>query len=325
MERREFIALLAGAAAWPVAARAQQPTVPVIGFLSFRSANESAGSVAAFRQGLSEIGYSEGRNVQIAFRWAEGQKDRLPVLAADLVDNLHAAVIFAAGGGPSALAAKAATKIIPIVFTYGADPEQAGIVASLSRPEENITGVTWFGDLLGGKCLAFLRDVVPDISTAGLLTNPSDPDASSTRADVQDAAHRLNLKLVVVDASSEREIDAAFAMFAQQQIGALVIASDPFLLSRREQIVSLAARYPMAAPNREFVAAGALMTYGNNLVEAYRHAGLYVGRILRGAKPSDLPVERLTKFELVINLKTAKSLGLTVPLGLLNAADEVIE
>jgi putative ABC transport system substrate-binding protein len=326
MRRREFIALIGGAAVtWPHTARAQQPTVPVIGFLSFRSANESAGSVTAFRQGLSEIGYSEGRNVHIAFRWAEGQKDRLPVLAADLVDNLHVSVIVAAGGGPSALAAKAATKTTPIVFTYAADPVQAGIVASLNRPEENITGVAWFGGDLAGKCLAFLHDVVPNISTAGLLTNPSDPEESSQRADAQEAANRFNLKLVVMNASTEREIDAAFATFAQQQIGAVVVASDPFLFSRRVQIVSLAARYPMAAMYREFVAAGGLMSYGNSVVEAYRHAGLYVGRILRGTKPSDLPVERLTKFELVINLKAAKSLGLKVPPTLQIAADEVIE
>ena len=326
MRRREFITLLGGAAiTWPSTARAQQPTVPVIGFLSFRSANKSAGSVTAFRQGLSEIGYNEGRNVHIAFRWAEGQKDRLPVLAADLVDNLHVSVIVAAGGGPSALAAKAATKTTPIVFTYAADPVQAGIVASLNRPEENITGVAWFGGDLAGKCLAFLHDIVPNISTAGLLTNPNDPEESSQRADAQEAARRFNLKLVVMNASTEREIDAAFATFAQQQIGAVVVASDPFLFSRRVQIVSLAARYPMAAMYREFVAAGGLMSYGNSVVEAYRHAGLYVGRILRGAKPSDLPIERLTKFELVINLKAAKSLGVNVPPGLLSAADEVIE
>ena len=326
MRRREFITLLGGAAVtWPQTARAQQPTVPVIGFLSFRSANEFAGSVTAFRQGLSEIGYSEGRNVHIAFRWAEGQKDRLPVLAADLVDNLHVSVIVAAGGGPSALAAKAATKTTPIVFTYAADPVQAGIVASLNRPEENITGVAWFGGDLAGKCLAFLHDIVPSISTAGFLTNPNDPEESSQRADAQEAAHRFNLKLVVMNASTEREIDAAFATFAQQQIGAVVVASDPFLFSRRGQIVSLAARYPMAAMYREFAAAGGLMSYGNSVVEAYRHAGLYVGRILRGTKPSDLPVERLTKFELVINLKAAKSLGLNVPPSLEIAADEVIE
>src|SRR6476646_752146 len=326
MRRREFITLLGGAAVtWPHIARAQQPPVPVIGFLSFRSANESAGSVSAFRQGLSEVGYSEGRNVHIAFRWAEGQKDRLPGLAKELAENLRVAAIVSAGGGPSALAAKAATKTIPIVFTYAADPVQAGIVARITRPDENVTGIAWFGGDLAGKCLAFLHDVAPTISTAGLLTNPSNPEESSQRADAQDAARRFNLKLVVMNASSEREIDVAFATFAQQQIGALVVASDPFLFSRRVQIVSLAARYPVAAMYREFVAAGGLMSYGNSVVEAYRHAGLYVGRILRGAKPSDLPIERLTKFELVINLKAAKSLGLKVPPTLQIAADEVIE
>jgi putative ABC transport system substrate-binding protein len=301
--------------------------MPVIGFLSFRSANESAGSEAAFREGLSEIGYSEGRSVHIAFRWAEGQKDRLPVLASDLVDNLRVAVIAATGGGPSALAAKAATKTVPIVFTYNGDPVKAGIVASLNRPEGNITGVTWFGADLAGKRLALFHDVVPNISTIGFLTNPSDPDESSQPADAQDAARQLNLKLVVINASTEREIDAAFATFAQQQVGAVVIASDPFFITRREQIVSLAARQRMPGiyPLREYVAAGGLMSYGNSLKEAFRHAGLYVGRILRGAKPSDLPVERLTKFEFIINLTTAKALGMTVPASFLSLADELIE
>jgi putative tryptophan/tyrosine transport system substrate-binding protein len=218
--------------------------IPVIGFLSFRSANESANSEAAFREGLSEIGYSDGRNVHIAFRWAEGQKDRLPVLVTDLVDNLHVAIIVAAGGGPS-IAAKAATKTIPIVFTFGADPVKAGIVVNLSRPEENITGITWFGGDLAGKRVALLHDIAPNISTIGFLANPSDPDESSQRADVEGVASRLNLKLVVMNASTEREIDMAFATFAQQQVGAVVIASDPYLFSRREQIVSLAARQAM--------------------------------------------------------------------------------
>jgi putative ABC transport system substrate-binding protein len=328
MRRRDFITVISGAAAgWPFAARAQQTNIPVIGFLSFRSANESAGSEAAFREGLSEIGYSEGRSVHIAFRWAEGQKDRLPVLASDLVDNLRVAVIAATGGGPSALAAKAATKTVPIVFTYNGDPVKAGIVASLNRPEGNITGVTWFGADLAGKRLALFHDVVPNISTIGFLTNPSDPDESSQPADAQDAARQLNLKLVVINASAEREIDAAFATFAQQQVGAVVIASDPFFITRREQIVSLAARQRMPGiyPLREYVAAGGLMSYGNSLKEAFRHAGLYVGRILRGAKPSDLPVERLTKFEFIINLTTAKALGMTVPASFLSLADELIE
>ena len=210
VRRREFIKFFGGAAfAWPHSARAQQPVVPVIGFLSFRSANESAGSVSAFRQGLSEVGYSEGRNVHIAFRWAEGQKDRLPGLATELVENLHVAAIVSAGGGPSALAAKAATKTIPIVFTYAADPVQAGIVASLNRPEGNITGIAWFGGDLAGKCLAFLHDVVPRISTFGFLTNPNDPEELSQRADAEEAARRFNLKLVALNASTEREIDEA--------------------------------------------------------------------------------------------------------------------
>jgi len=328
MRRRDLIKGIAGsAAAWPFAAIAQQPAIPVIGFLSFRSANESAGSEAAFRQGLSEIGYSEGRSVHIAFRWAEGQRDRLRALAADLVDNLRVAVIAATGGGPSALAAKAATKTIPIVFTYGADPVKAGIVASLNQPEENITGVTWFGGDLAGKRLALLHDVVPNISTVGLLINPRNPEDSSQAADAQDAARRFDLKLVVMNAGTEREIDTAFATFAQQQVGAVVVGSDPFLVTRREQTISLAGRHRMATmcPVREYVAAGALMSYGNSLTEAYRHAGLYVGRILRGAKPSDLPIERLTKFEFVINLTTAKALGLNIPASFLSLADELIE
>jgi putative tryptophan/tyrosine transport system substrate-binding protein len=328
MRRRDLVKGLVGSAAtWPIVAVAQQSAIPVIGFLSFRSANESASVEAAFREGLSDIGYSEGRDVHIAFRWAEGQKDRLPVLAKDLVDNLHVAIIAATGGGPSALAAKAATKTIPIVFTFGADPVKAGIVASLNRPEDNMTGVTWFGADVAGKRLALLHDIVPNLTTAGLLANPSDPDDSSQRADVQDAARRLNLKLVVMNASTEREIDASFATFAQQQVGAVVGGSDPFLASRREQIVSLAARLGMPGiySSRDYVTAGGLMSYGNSLAEAYRHAGLYVGRILRGAKPADLPIERLTKFEFVINLTAAKALGLTVPASFLSLADELIE
>jgi putative tryptophan/tyrosine transport system substrate-binding protein len=328
MRRRDLVKGIVGSAAtWPVVAVAQQPAIPVIGFLSFRSANDAADSEAAFRQGLSEIGYSDGRSVHIAFRWAEGKKDRLPVLAADLVDNLHVAVIAATGGGPSALAAKAATKTVPIVFTYNGDPVKAGIVASLNRPEGNITGVTWFGADLAGKRLALFHDVVPNIPTVGLLVNPSDPEDSSQQADAQDAARRLNLKLVVMNASTEREIDAAFTRFAQLQVGAVVVGSDPFFVTRREQIVSLAARQtmPTMCSVREYVAAGCLMSYGNSLREAYRHAGLYVGRILRGAKPSELPIERLTKFEFVINLTTAKALGLTVPASFLSLADELIE
>ena len=279
MRRRDLIRGIAGSAIGrPLAAFAEQSAIPVIGFLSFRSANESAGSEAAFREGLSEIGYSEGRSVHIAFRWAEGQKDRLPVLAADLVDNLRVVVIAALGGGPSVLAAKAATKTIPIVFTFGADPVKAGIVASLNRPEENITGVTWFGGDLAGKRLAFLHDVVPNISTVGLLINPSDPEESSQQADAQDAARRFKLKLVVLNASNEREIDAAFATFAQQLVGAVISGSDPFLLSRRGQIISLAARHGMPGiySVREYVTAGGLMSYGNSLTEAYRRVGLYV-------------------------------------------------
>jgi len=313
--------------AWPLAARAQQPAIPVIGFLNFRSAAESAGAEAAFRAGLSEIGYVEGRNVHIAFRWAEGRHDRLSALAADLVDNLHVAVIAALGGGPSALAAKAATKTIPIVFTYGADPVKAGIVASFNNPERNITGVSWFSGDLAGKRLTLLHDIVPSAATMGLLHDPNLPESHSEAEEAQIAAGRLNLKITILDASTEQEINAAFGTLAEKHVGALVIGAGPFFLSRREQIVGLAARQaiPTVFSTREGVAAGGLMSYGNSNTEAYRHAGLYVGRILRGAKPSDLPVERLTKFEFVINLTTAKTLGLTIPASFLSLADELIE
>jgi putative tryptophan/tyrosine transport system substrate-binding protein len=327
MKRREFITLIGGAAIWPLAASAQQPALPVIGFLSFRSANESATSVAAFREGLSEIGYADGRSVNIAFRWAEGHIDRLPQLAADLVDNLRVAVIAAVGGGPSALAAKAATKTIPVVFTYGADPVKAGIVTSLNRPEDNITGITWFGGDLAGKRVALLHDLVPTAATMALLVNPSVPEGQSEPPDAQDAARQFNLKLLVLNASTEREIDTAFATIAQQQVGAVLVGTDPFFYSQREQIVSLAARHAIPAIyiDRLFVTAGGLVSYGNSVTEAYRHAGLYVGRLLRGAKPSDLPVERLTKFEFVINLTTSKALGLMIPASFLSLADELIE
>jgi putative ABC transport system substrate-binding protein len=327
MRRREFIRVIGGGATiWPLAARAQQPA-PVIGFLSFRSANESAAAEAAFRAGLSEIGYFEGRNVHIAFRWAEGRRDRLSTLAADLVNNLHVAVIAATGGGSSALAAKAATKTTPIVFTYGADPVKAGIVASLNNPERNVTGISWFSGDLAGKRAALLHDSVPTAGTMALLINPNDPESQTEPPDALEAARRLNLKLVVLNASTEREIDTAFAAAAQQQVGAIVTSGDPFFLSRREQIVGLAARHAIPAiySNREYVAAGGLMSYGNSNTEGYRHAGLYVGRILRGATPSDLPVERLTKFEFVINLTTAKTLGLSIPASFLSLADELIE
>jgi putative tryptophan/tyrosine transport system substrate-binding protein len=327
MRRREFIAALGSAAAWPLRARAQQPAIPVIGFLSFRSPNESASSVAAFGAGLSEIGYVEGPSVQIAFRWAEGHKDQLPVLVADLVDNVRVAVIAAVGGGPSALVAKTASKTIPIVFTFGADPVKAGIVASLNRPEENITGITWFGGDTGGKRLALLHDLVPTATAIALLVNPSNPDGQSEPPDTQDAARRFNLKLVVLNASTEREIDTTFAAIAQQQAGALIVGNDPFFQSRREQIVGLAGRHAIPAiyPDRDYVTAGGLVSYGNSVTEAYHHAGLYVGRILRGAKPSDLPVERLSKFEFVINLTTAKALGITIPASFLSLADELVE
>jgi putative tryptophan/tyrosine transport system substrate-binding protein len=328
MRRRDLIkGITTSAAAWPIAVFAQQPAIPVIGFLSFRSANEAAGSEKAFREGLADIGYVDGQSVHIAFRWAEGHSDRLPVLASDLVDNLHVAVLAATGGGSTALVAKAATKTIPIVFTYGGDPIKVGIVPSLHKPEDNITGVTWFAGDLTGKRLALLHDVVSNIATVGLLHNPTVPETQSEPADAEDAARRFNLKLLVLNASTEREIDEAFATFAQRQVSALVVGLDPYLLTRRDQVIGLAARYSIPAiyGQRESVDAGGLMSYGNSLTEAYRHAGLYVGRILRGAKPTDLPIDRLTKFEFVINLTTAKALGLTVPASFLSLADDLIE
>ena len=236
-------------------------------------------------------------------------------------------MIAATGGGPSALATKAATKTIPIVFTYGADPVKAGIVVSLNRPEENITGITWFGADLAGKRVALLHDLIPTATTIALLLNPRDPEGSVEPPDVQDAARRLNLKLTVLNASTDREIDTAFASIAQQQVNGLVVASDPFLFSRREQIVDLASRHALPAiySNREFVSAGGLVSYGNSVTEAYRHAGLYVGRLLSGAKPKDLPVERLAKFEFIINLTTSKALKVTIPASFLSLADELIE
>ncbi|HLM21022.1 MAG TPA: ABC transporter substrate-binding protein [Propionibacteriaceae bacterium] len=326
LRRREFITLLGGAVTWPMAARAQRPVIPVIGFLSGRSQDEASGDTAAFHQGLNEMGYVGGRNVALEYRWAEGRNELLPDLAADLVRR-QVAVLAAVGGNNSALAAKRATTTIPIVFTSSADPVLVGLVASLSHPGGNVTGVSWFSAELGPKQLQLLSELVPNVTVVVLMVNPQSPEVADQRDTAQQTTRALGWQLHVIAASSVSEIDAAFAAAKRQRANALMISSDPFLYSRRKQIVALAAHHaiPTISGGREWVAAGGLVSYGNSIPDAYRRAGLQTGRLLRGVKLTDLPVDRSTKFELVINLTTAKALGLTVPDKLLVAADEVIE
>jgi putative ABC transport system substrate-binding protein len=325
MKRREFVTLLGGAAAWPLTARAQQTAMPVIGYLSSRPAGEAADNVSAFRQGLKEAGYIEGQNAHIAFRWADGRYDRLPALAADLV-QIRAAVIVASGGVPSARAAKAATATIPIVVIAG-DPVKWGLVASLNRPGGNVTGVSPLNSVLEGKRLGLLHDLVPTATVIGVLVNPDYPDAEFQLNDAQEAARAFGQQIHVLKARSEAEIDAAFAGASQQHAGALLVTGDPFLAGRREQLVALAARHalPTMYPERAFASAGGLISYGPDFGDIHRQSGVYTGRILKGDKPADLPIVQATKFEFVINLKTAKALGLTIPSGVFAIADEVIE
>jgi putative tryptophan/tyrosine transport system substrate-binding protein len=327
MRRREFITIFAGAAGmWPGDARAQQSAIPVIGFLSSASPNAYAGRVAAFRKGLNESGYIDGQDVAIEFHWAQGQYDRLPVFAADLVHQ-KVAVIVSSGGDVAALSAKAATSSIPIVTVSGSDPVKAGLVASFNRPGGNVTGASFVATELETKRLEILRDVVPTAAVIGILINPTNPAAESRWQDLQVAARTLERNIHIVNASRESDLETAFATLIQQRADALLVSTDSFFTSQRDRLVALAGRHALPAiyPWREFVEAGGLASYGPSINEVYRQVGIYTARILKGEKPADLPFLRPTKFELVINLKTATALGLTIPQLILGRADEVIE
>jgi putative tryptophan/tyrosine transport system substrate-binding protein len=326
MRRREFITLLSSAAAWPLAARGQQPAMPLVGFVGSTSPGSLRDSVAAFHRGLTETGYVEGRNVAIEYRWAQGQYDRLPGFVADLVDR-RIAVIAAIDGLPSVLAAKAATTTIPIVFFTGGDPVQLGLVDTLRRPNGNLTGVTSLNVEVGPKRLELLHELIPTASVIVLLVNPTSALTEANTKSVQEAARALGLRLHVLNASTERDFNAVFARLIELRAGGLVIAPDAFFISRSEQLGTLALRHAVPAifQYREFAAAGGLISYGGSRTDAYRQVGVYTGRILKGEKPSELPVQQVTKVELFLNLKTAKALGITVPLPLSGRADEVIE
>jgi putative ABC transport system substrate-binding protein len=323
MKRRDFITLLGGAAAWPLAAWAQQPAMPVIGFMSARSPEDSAHLLEAFRRGLKEDGFVEGNNVAIEFRWARGDYSRLPALAADL-SSRQVAVIVAAGGEPSALAAKAATATIPIVFGIGGDPVQLGLVASLNRPGGNVTLLT---RLMEPKRLGLLRDLAPGVDLIGALFNPNFQAAALQLQEIEEAARAVGQRIVVARAASDGELEAAFASLVREGAGALLVTADPYFDTRRDRIVGFAARQRLPAiyQFREYAVAGGLLSYGVSITDAYRQYGAYAATILKGAKPAELPVHQPTKFELVINMKTAKALGLTISDNLLTLADEVIE
>ena len=325
MKRRAFITLLGGAAAWPIAARAQQPAMPVIGFLGVRSPDDTV-TLAAFRRGLNEGGFVEGQNVMVEYRWAIGQYDRLPAQAAELVQK-PVAVLVSAGGEPAALAAKAATSIIPIVFTIGDDPVKLGLVASYNRPGGNLTGINIFTTTLEAKRLGLLHELVPQAAAIGVLLNANFPAAERQLRDVQGAARAIGLQIHALRANIDREIEVAFETVASQRIAALAVAASPFFTTRRDKIVALAARHAVSTmyTAREYAVDGGLMSYGIDVPDVYRQIGLYAARILKGEKPADLPVMQPTKFELVINLKTAKALGLQIPDKLVAIADEVIE
>jgi len=324
MRRRDFIALIGGAAAWPLAARAQQAAMPVVGFVRSESLADATNLVTAFRQGLNEAGFVEGQNVTVEYRSGEGQRERLQSVVAELIRRPVTAI---AGNSVAMLAAKAATATIPVVFASGGDPVQQGLVASLNRPGGNVTGIVFLSGTLGTKRLELLRQIAPKATAIGMLANPNTTETETERTDVQTAAQAIGMQLIVADVSSDRDIEPALAALVQRGIGALLVGAGGFMTSHRERIVALATRHALPAMYglREFVAAGGLMSYGTSITDAFRQVGVYTGRILKGEKPADLPVMQSTKFDLVINLKTAKTIGLTIPPTLLALADEVIE